>query len=97
MWFEPSERNTLRPRENGVVLLKPVSLRLFFFLTCLNWRLPEPFIAQGWAVTTSSKTRQMAPGQVKPDALGHLWLGVENDVFNGVDTPGFVSCHAALG
>jgi hypothetical protein len=23
MWFRPSERNTLRPRENSVVLLKP--------------------------------------------------------------------------
>jgi hypothetical protein len=35
MWFGPPEHNTLRPRENGVVLLKPdlarMSLSLSFF------------------------------------------------------------------
>jgi hypothetical protein len=39
MWFGPLERNTLRPWENGVVLLKPslvhVSLSPCFFLTLL--------------------------------------------------------------
>jgi hypothetical protein len=60
MWFGPPERNTLRPRENGVVLFKPglprVSLSLSLFLTLVKWRLPEPFIAQVWVVTTSPKS-----------------------------------------
>jgi hypothetical protein len=64
MSFGPSERNTLRSRENGVVLVKPelarVSLNLF--LTPVKWCLPEPFITQGWAVTMSPKTRQVASG-----------------------------------
>jgi hypothetical protein len=31
MWFEPSEHNTLRPRENLVVLFKLVLSELFLF------------------------------------------------------------------
>jgi hypothetical protein len=57
LWFEPSERNTLRPRENEVVLLKSdlarVRLSLSFFSTLVKWCLPEPFIVQGWVVTMS--------------------------------------------
>jgi hypothetical protein len=32
----------------------------------VKWRLPEPFIAQGRAVTMSPEIRQVALGQVKP-------------------------------
>jgi hypothetical protein len=64
MWFGPLERNILRLRENGVILLKSdlacVSLSLFLFLTPMKWRLPEPFIAQGRVVTMSPKDRQVA-------------------------------------
>jgi hypothetical protein len=59
--FRPSERNTLRPRENLVVLLKPV------FLSALEkWCMLEPFIAQGRAITISPEARQMAPRWLKP-------------------------------
>jgi hypothetical protein len=48
-------------------------------LSCLNliffgpvkWRLPEPFIAQVWAVTMDPEVRQVASGQVKPYTVGH--------------------------
>jgi hypothetical protein len=63
----------------------------------MKWRLSEPFIAQGRAVTTSPKARQVASGQVKSYAVGHQRLGVANDVFNGVGMPGLVACHTALG
>jgi hypothetical protein len=33
MWFEPPERNTLCPRENGVVLLKPGLTRVSLSLS----------------------------------------------------------------
>jgi hypothetical protein len=50
-------------------------LSLIFFPTFLStlvkWRLPEPFIAQGRAVTMSSEARQVAPGQVKPYVVRH--------------------------
>jgi hypothetical protein len=39
--------------------------------TPLKWRMPEPFIAQGRAVTMSFEARQVASGQVKPYAVGH--------------------------
>jgi hypothetical protein len=44
MWFGPSERETLRPREKRVVLLKPGLARV-----CLSLRILShvwPFIAQ---------------------------------------------------
>jgi hypothetical protein len=43
----------------------------FLFLTPMKWRLPEPFIAQGQAVTMSPEARQVNSGQVKPYAIGH--------------------------
>jgi hypothetical protein len=46
-----------------------VSLSLFS--DPVKWRLPEPFIAQGQAVTMSPDARQVASGQVKPYAAGH--------------------------
>jgi hypothetical protein len=70
MWFALPERNTLRLRENGVVLFKSslthVSLNLFFLTdlsidrltypsTHVKWCLPEPFIVQGRIVTMSPK------------------------------------------
>jgi hypothetical protein len=59
--FRPSERNTLRPRENLVVLLKSV------FLSALEkWRMLEPFIAQGRVITISPEARQMALRWLKP-------------------------------
>jgi hypothetical protein len=63
----------------------------------MKWRLPEPFIAQDQAVTTSPKGRQVASGQVKPYSVGHHWSEVANDVFNGVGTSGFVVCLTTLG
>jgi hypothetical protein len=39
----------------------------------------------------------VASGQVKPYTVGHYRPGVANDVFNGVGTPGLVTCHLALG
>jgi hypothetical protein len=59
--------------------------------------MPEPFIAQGRAVTTSLKARSVASGQVKPYAVGRHRPGVANDVFNGVGTPGLIVCLTALG
>jgi hypothetical protein len=50
-WFGPSERNTLRPQENWVILYSSLScLSIFFFLTSWKWRLSGPFIAQGRVV-----------------------------------------------
>jgi hypothetical protein len=61
MWFGPPERNTLRPRVKGVVLLcLSARLRSSLFSpsvrACVEFvprdcRLPGPFIAQGRAVT----------------------------------------------
>jgi hypothetical protein len=49
-WFGPPERNTLRLRVNGVVLLcLNARLRSSFFPVCVC--LPGPFITQGRAVT----------------------------------------------
>jgi hypothetical protein len=41
-------------------------LSLFFFLTPVKWCLPEPFIAQGRAVTIRPRTRQVALRWLKP-------------------------------
>jgi hypothetical protein len=35
--------------------------------------------------------------QVGPYVIGHQWLGVANNFFNGVGTTGLAACHAALG
>jgi hypothetical protein len=48
-----------------------LSLSLTFFPPTVKWRLLEPFIAQGWAVTMSPEARQVASGQVKPYAVGY--------------------------
>jgi hypothetical protein len=57
--FRPPERNTLCPRENGVVLLKSglarVGLSFSFFLTPVKCCLPKPFITQVQVVTMSPK------------------------------------------
>jgi hypothetical protein len=66
MWFEPPKRNTLRPRENWVVLLKPVLSKPAFLSAPVEWHLPKPFIAQGWAVTMSPEARQVALRWLKP-------------------------------
>jgi hypothetical protein len=63
----------------------------------VKWHLPESFIAQGWAVTTSAKARQVASGQIKPYVVGHHRPQVANDVFNDVGTPGLVACLTAHG
>jgi hypothetical protein len=96
MWFGPPERNTLRPRENGVVLLKS-SLTRVSLSPGNTLRLPEPFIAQGQTITTSPKGRQVASGQVKPYTVGHHWPAVANDVFNGVGMSGLVPYVIAHG
>jgi hypothetical protein len=70
MWFGSSERNTLHPRKNWVVLLKPALPEPYLFLAYLSTpvkrRLPEPFIAQGQAVTLRPGARQVAPRWLKP-------------------------------
>jgi hypothetical protein len=48
-------------------------------------------------VTTSPKARQVASGHEKPYAVGHHRPEVANDIFNGVGTPGLVSCLTAHG
>jgi hypothetical protein len=37
------------------------------------------------------------PEAGKSYALGHKWLGVVNDVFNGVGTSSLIAYHVALG
>jgi hypothetical protein len=75
-WFGLPERNTLRPRENWVVLCSSLpSLSLFFFSTAPEKRcLPEPFIAQGRAVTMSPEARQVAPRWLKPYTVARVLL-----------------------
>jgi hypothetical protein len=66
MWFESPERNTLRPQENRVILLKPrlahVSLSRSFPTRCL----PGLFIAQGQTVTLRPRAQQVTPRWLKP-------------------------------
>jgi hypothetical protein len=63
-WFGPPERNTLRLRVNGVVLvclsvrLKSSSVR--------PWCLSGPFIAQGRAVTVRPHGPIGGPGAGRP-------------------------------
>jgi hypothetical protein len=62
-WFGPPERNTLRPRENGVVLpCLSARLRSSFLCVCL----PGPFIAQGRAVTVRPHGPIGGPGAGRP-------------------------------
>jgi hypothetical protein len=61
MWFGLPERNTLRPRENRIVLLKPALPEHGFLSAPMKWRMPEPFIAQGRTVTLRPGVRQVAP------------------------------------
>jgi hypothetical protein len=67
-WFGPPERNTLRPRVNGVVLLC-LSVRLKSLSVSSSppsWRLPGPFIAQGRAVTVRPHGPTGGPGAGRP-------------------------------
>jgi hypothetical protein len=50
----------------GVVLLKPALPELAYFSAPEKWRLPEPFIAEGRAVTISPEARQVGPRWLKP-------------------------------
>jgi hypothetical protein len=69
MWFGLTERNTLRPQENGVVLLKPGLTRVSLSLSSaresvfepMKMCLSGPFIAQGRIVTMRPRARQVAP------------------------------------
>jgi hypothetical protein len=67
-WFGSPECNTLHPRENGVVLLKPGLARVSLSLlsTPVKRCLPGPFIAQGQVVTMRPGARQVAPRWLKP-------------------------------
>jgi hypothetical protein len=85
MWFGPPERNTLRPQENWVVLLKHVCLSLPFRLSSVKRCLPGPFIAQGWVITMRPGARQMAPMWLKPYTI-YRALGVANDVLHDVSS-----------
>jgi hypothetical protein len=69
-WFVLPERNTLRPRVNGVVLLC-LSVRLksmcpFLCLCVCPWRLSGPFIAQGRTVTVRPHGTTGGPGALRP-------------------------------
>jgi hypothetical protein len=64
-WFGPLERNTLRPRENWVILLRPALPEPAFLSALVKRCLPEPFIAQGWAVTLRLEAWQMTPRCLK--------------------------------
>jgi hypothetical protein len=49
-----------------------------------NRCMPDPFIAQGRAVTLCPRARQVVPGGWKPiTVLGFLWLGIANDGLSG--------------
>jgi hypothetical protein len=62
-WFRSPERNTLRPRENVVVLLcLSARLRSSFLCVCLL----GPFIAQGRAVTVRPHDPTGGPGAGRP-------------------------------
>jgi hypothetical protein len=50
----------------GVVLLKSALPEPAFSSAPEKWRLPEPFITQGRAVTMSPEARQVAPSWLKP-------------------------------
>jgi hypothetical protein len=63
-WFGPLERNILRPRVNGVLLVC-LSVRLKS-LSVRPWRLPGPFIAQGRAVTVRPHGPTGGPGDGRP-------------------------------
>jgi hypothetical protein len=72
-WFGPPERNTLRPRVNGVVLLcLSVRLKSPCPFSCVSvrlqspWRLPGPFIAQGRAVIVRPHDPTGGPGAGRP-------------------------------
>jgi hypothetical protein len=80
-WFGPPERNILRPRVNGVVLLcLSARLRSSLFSLCqpvcvwsssrafvlCDCRLPGPFIAQGRIVTARPHGPTGGPGADRP-------------------------------
>jgi hypothetical protein len=67
-WFGPPERNTLRPRVNGIVLLC-LSVQLKSPSVCSSsrpWRMPGPFIAQDRAVTVRLHGPTGGPGAGRP-------------------------------
>jgi hypothetical protein len=69
----------------------------FLFLTPRKWRPPEPFIAQGWVVYNEPPRLDRWPRGRLTLHYRAQRLGVANDVFNGVGTPGLVACHPAFG
>jgi hypothetical protein len=73
-WFGPLEHNTIHPRENWVVFLKPALSEPVFSSALEKWRLPEPFIAQGRAVTMSPEARQVAPRWLKPYTAARILM-----------------------
>jgi hypothetical protein len=72
-WFGPSERNTLRPRVNEVVLMclsirlkSRDPLRVCVFVHLRSWCLPGPFIPQGRVVTVRPHDPTDDPGAGRP-------------------------------
>jgi hypothetical protein len=72
-WFGPLEHNTLRPRENWVVLHKSALPEPYLFSgldqpwpPSVKWRLSEPFIPQGRAVTIRLRVWQLPSRWLKP-------------------------------
>jgi hypothetical protein len=91
VWFEPSERNTLRTRKNEVILLKPgltrVSLSLF------SWPIDPCEVASTrdfYSLRSDSYNESQGPisdlGAGKTVCCRAQRLGVANDVFNGVSS-----------
>jgi hypothetical protein len=80
-------------RELSCIVLKSAYPKPFLFSTPWKWRLPGPFIARGRVVTMSPQGPTGGPGVGEPYTVGHQRLGIANDVFNGVGTPGLVACH----
>jgi hypothetical protein len=55
-------------------LLKPTLPEPAFLSTPVKWRMPEPFIAQGWAVTLRPEARQVVPMWLKPDTTSRVLM-----------------------
>jgi hypothetical protein len=77
-------------------VLKSVLPEPFLFLTPWKWRPSEPLIAQDRVVYNDLPRPDMwLRGRCTLHCRAHR-LGVANDVFNGVGTPGLVACHPAF-
>jgi hypothetical protein len=83
--------------ELSCIVLKPVLPEPFLLSIPWKWHPPEPFIAQGRVVYNEPPMPDRWPrGRSTLHCMAQR-LGLANDVFNVVGTPGLVACHAAFG